>query len=288
MTRYHFDTCASYSKWQRGATSPAIWVVAFPSRGTDVESREPNVQSSAVQHDAHSRTATRPHDSAATFLADSHRAFPTETGQPTPKRDWRPRSGPRTHATKTENMITPGSEFARNDTISSLIAALGNRDGLARHRARTELVERGHESVGELIGALKHPQKKVRWEAAKALVAIADPSATTALAEALTDDDGDVRWLAAEGMIAIGRTSVWPLLQLLTQRGDSVKLRQAAHHVLHTHFDDDLDESLAPVLEALDGPSPETAVPVEAYRVLRGGGHGDLPPDGDDGVIGSD
>jgi HEAT repeat protein len=180
-------------------------------------------------------------------------------------------------------MITPHSRSTDRSTIESLIAALGSRDGLKRQDARAELIGRGHECITDLIHALKHPQEQVRWEAAKALVTIADPAATAALVDALSDQDSDVRWLAAEGLIALGRDSIWPVLERLTQRAGSEKFREAAHHVLHAHFDGELDELLAPVLGALDGPSPETGAPVAAYEALRDARRGNLPFGVDDG-----
>jgi HEAT repeat protein len=174
-------------------------------------------------------------------------------------------------------MMAPNSQSTHNRAIESLIAALSSSDGLTRQNARARLIEHGHQAVGDLIRTLKHPQEQVRWEAAKALVTIADPAATAALADALSDQDGDVRWLAAEGLIALGRDSVWPVLERLTHRAESEKFREAAHHVLHAHFDGDMDELLGPVLSALDGPSPETAVPVAAYGALRKARQGHLP-----------
>lgn len=165
-------------------------------------------------------------------------------------------------------MYTHKGQSAHRPTIESLIAALGSPDGLTRMDARIRLAERGPMAVDGLIRSLRHPQERVRWEAAKALATIADPEAASALADALSDPEGDVRWLAAEGLINIGRVSIEPVLELLTQKAGSTEFREAAHHVLHTHFNGVTDDLLVPVLEALDGPSPQTAVPIAAYRVL--------------------
>jgi hypothetical protein len=184
--------------------------------------------------------------------------------------------------TKVFGMITSNGQSRYGGMIDSLIAALASRDGLKRHEARMRLVKCGHECVGELIPMLKHPRQQVRWEAAKALAMIADRAAATALADALTDTDGDVRWVAAEGLITLGDCSIWPVLRLLMSEAGSEQVREAAHHVLHAFNDGRSAASLAPVLAALRGPSPETAVPVEAYRALPqvprfdtdDGGHG--------------
>lgn len=224
-----------------------------------------------------------PHDSVPNYSADPDGCTASENlANDIPARTTR-RTDSTPLRTKARIMITPHSQSTDRSTIESLIAALDSRDGLKRQDARAELVERGHECVADLIRALKHPQEQVRWEAAKALVTIADPAATAALADALSDEDGDVRWLAAQGLITLGRNSVWPVLERLTHRAGSEKFREAAHHVLHAHFDGELDELLAPVLGALDGPSPETGAPVAAYEALRNARRGNLPFGVDDG-----
>lgn len=175
-------------------------------------------------------------------------------------------------------MIIPDGQYGSNGSITPLIDALASHDGITRQEARALLIKRGHDAVTELIRALRHPQEQVRWEAAKALISIADPAATSALAEALRDEDGDVRWLAAEGLIALGSISIWPVLGLLTRCGDSAELRGAAHHVLDADFDDELNALIAPVVDALEGSSPETAAPVAAYRALYEAGRTGFPP----------
>jgi hypothetical protein len=188
------------------------------------------------------------------------------------------------HATheRAGNVTTHDDRWIGNDTIDSLTTALTDRNGLRRREARRRLVERGREGVDELIRLLKDPRQYVRWEAAKSLGAIADPAAGPALAEALTDSDADVRWLAAGGLIAMGMHGVRPVLERLTHPPLSEELREAAHHVLHTSFGGDMDELLAPVVEAMAGPSPETTVPVAAFRALyRARWRQKAPGDGD-------
>ena len=104
--------------------------------------------------------------------------------------------------------------------IPELTAALATSSPVARKKAREALVALGGPAVPALIQLLSHRQPHVRWEAAKALGAVADPIAASALVNALKDRDGDVRWLAAEGLVALGRDALQPLLAALMERSE--------------------------------------------------------------------
>ena len=155
------------------------------------------------------------------------------------------------------------------ETIDSLVAELGDGDGLVRERARLTLVYIGEPVVVSLIEALTDNRQGVRWEAAKALRDIADPAAAPTLVVALEDRVFDVRWLAAKGLIAIESKSIVPLLKALIERSDSVWLRQGAHHVLKELVAGELEDILDPVVTALEGPDPAVEVPVLAEVALN-------------------
>jgi len=160
------------------------------------------------------------------------------------------------------------------ENIKSLIADLGSEDGIIRVRARKSLVNIGHAAVGLLVEALASKQEWVRWEAAKTLAQIGDPSATQPLVEALRDEMFDVRWLAAEGLIHIGNKAIAPILEALTEHPDSLFMREGAHHILHDIMDDNLKKTVKPVLRALEDvePSLEVAFAAEtALDVIRKG-----------------
>jgi HEAT repeat protein len=161
----------------------------------------------------------------------------------------------------------PQEPTADSTSLDSLLAALGSYDGVARQRARQDLVAIGGPAVAPLIEALTDPNDDVRWEAAKALGQIGDPAAA-ALVSVLEDENSGIRWLAAEGLIALGREGLVPLLRALEQRSDSVWLREGAHHVLHDLARGDLEDVLSPVLAALDGIEPTMEVPWAARAAL--------------------
>jgi HEAT repeat protein len=155
------------------------------------------------------------------------------------------------------------------DAINSLIAALGDPDGLVRQRARRSLVAIEKPAVPALVKALTDPNDHRRWEAAKALGQIQDPAAAPALVSAMEDQDFGVRWLAAEGLIALGREGLVPLLQALMKHSDSSWLREGAHHVFRMLVDKDLHDLVAPLLKALDDVEPAITIPPAAQNALK-------------------
>ncbi len=154
------------------------------------------------------------------------------------------------------------------ETIKSLIADLECDDVIRCQKARRKLVALGHKAVPYLVKAMGAKKYWTRWEAAKALAQIGDPTATAALIKALEDKEFDIRWLAAEGLINIGRKAVVPLLEALIDNPMSTWLRQGAHHVLHDMNRGELDKLLMPVMNALEDVEPYIEVPVSARKAL--------------------
>jgi HEAT repeat protein len=175
----------------------------------------------------------------------------------------------------TENRVNPDNSVRSNkvntETISSLIADLGSKDGIVRVRARKSLVAIGKPSVDPLVEALASKKKLVRWEAAKAIGQIGNPTATLALVRALEDEMFDVRWLAAEALITVGKEALVPLLKALIKDLDSIWLREGAHHVFHdlARGKSDLRGVLQPVLAALEDIEPVLEVPLAAKEALN-------------------
>ncbi len=155
-----------------------------------------------------------------------------------------------------------------DDYIGRLITELANSDGLARLRARRSLVSIGASSVPALTEALSHHNWRLRWEAAKALSEIADPSATDALVAAMEDERPGVRWIASEGVIALGQRGLVPLLQALIRKSGSAWFRLGAHHVLRAMERRGMDYQVDPVLKALNGSEPAIQVPLAAVEAL--------------------
>jgi HEAT repeat protein len=177
-------------------------------------------------------------------------------------------------------MVKQASESARQDALSKadsmdaeginlFVKELGSKDWLVRVKARRNLVEIGGPAVAPLSRALTNRKELIRWEAAKALWQIGDPSATQALVRALEDKMFDVRWLAAEGLISIGKRALVPLLEALVERSDSPWMREGAHHVLHDIDKSGISEMILPILNALEGTEAHLEAPIAAEAALN-------------------
>ena len=162
-----------------------------------------------------------------------------------------------------------GNLTANEDqTIEGLIMALASHNDSVRVKARHSLVAMGKAPVPLLTKALKSENSLTKWEAAKALGEIGDPSTAPILVEALEDEDFDVRWLAAEGLTKMNINALKPLLRALEKRGDSFFLQEGAHHVFHDLAKGALRKFLAPVLAALEGLEPGEEVPWAARHEM--------------------
>ena len=160
------------------------------------------------------------------------------------------------------------------DMISDLVNKLGNSDGFVREQARLALIDIGEEAVPSLVKALASNRQQVRWEAAKALVKIADPRSIAPLIKALQDEVFDIRWLAAEALIAIGTDSIKPLLTALANEPKELFLREGAHHVIkyiisQNPKEREMNEILKSVEIALDGSVPSIMVGGAAKDALE-------------------
>jgi uncharacterized protein (DUF302 family) len=146
-------------------------------------------------------------------------------------------------------------------TIQGLIMNLSSSDEILRVHSRESLVKIGKPAVPQLVEALIRGSHWLRWEAAKGLGKIGDPTAAPALVEALKDEEFDVRWLAAEGLIKMKTGGVEPLLHALMTEVDLPRIQEGAHHVIRELIKGELKEYLTPVLSAIEGVESTIQVP---------------------------
>jgi len=158
-----------------------------------------------------------------------------------------------------------------NEKIDSLIKQLGDSDRQVRLRARKELMSLGKTALPDVSNALFNADENVRWQAAKLLSILRDPSTAPSLVKVLADEDHfGVRWLAAEALIGMRLNGIEPVLQSLIHRPESVWLRQGVHHVLHSLHDHGLTgNALDNVLCALEGQVPSIEIPAAALKALK-------------------
>jgi uncharacterized protein (DUF302 family) len=145
--------------------------------------------------------------------------------------------------------------------IQGLITNLSSNDEILRIHSRESLVKIGKPAVPQLVEALMRGGHWLRWEAAKTLDEIGDPTAAPALVEALKDEEFDVQWLAAEGLIKMKAGGVEPLLHALMTELDLSRIRGGAHHVIRELIKGELKEYLTPVLAAIEGVEPAMQAP---------------------------
>jgi hypothetical protein len=156
------------------------------------------------------------------------------------------------------------------EEIKNRLVDLENDDIRVRNTARWLLTDMGPEAVPDLIQQLKKDKEHCRWEAAKILGEIRDPSAANALVDALVDQSINVHWAASEALIKYGREAILPLLEGITRHFDSMRFRQGAYHVLHVleHFHQ-LDPHALEVLTALRDIEPSVNAPWAAERAIE-------------------
>lgn len=121
--------------------------------------------------------------------------------------------------------------------ISTLIAELGDENGLTRQRARLNLGYRGNESIPELLKAIHSPNTNTRLGAIKVLGELHATEAAQPLVPMLMDDDPDIRWSTMESLIRVGRVSMRPILEMFIRNFDSSVMREGVHHILHAFKD---------------------------------------------------
>jgi HEAT repeat protein len=170
--------------------------------------------------------------------------------------------------TPSERHVDMNDKDKRDSGIESRIAELRDKNGMTRERAREHLVALGVPAIPWLVPLLEDRESQTRWEAAKALAEIADPSAIPALIQALEDEENDVSWVAAEGLAAVGRPAVVPMLEALVQGEGSIKIRQGVHHALRGLRDSEVGEKIAGVYGALGTVGSDVGIVAEAERAL--------------------
>ncbi len=150
-----------------------------------------------------------------------------------------------------------------------LVEVLASDDEVLESAAVQALDELGPLATPALRMALEHDRDHVRWHAARALGAIADPDTAPALAHALADPDYRVRWAAAEALVNLGPAAVPAILEALTRPmpvSDSLKAARYALHRIGPHH---MQAWLEPLLHALDGAAAPAEAPGVAYRLLQ-------------------
>ncbi len=154
--------------------------------------------------------------------------------------------------------------------IDELLFEFESEDGAQRQRARRELVKLGPAIIPHLAGHLENKDDQVRWEIAKTLEELGDPSAAETMVKFLMDDVPGIRWLAGEGLIRLNRDALVPLLRGLQTNFHSAFFREGAHHVLRAlEHQGVLNDKCLETLRALEGATPAVSAPFTAAEALH-------------------
>jgi hypothetical protein len=161
------------------------------------------------------------------------------------------------------------SEHELSTDINLLLHQLSSKDMLERMKAREALVEMGRPAVSAVAAIANAKDDHVRWECAKTLSQIADPSSADTLIALLEDSEEGTRWDAALGLISIGQPAVTPLLKAIIQRSAEFAIISGARHVMHELSKTQWGAFLRPVYEDLNSFVAREAAPVAAYQALQ-------------------
>jgi hypothetical protein len=178
----------------------------------------------------------------------------------------------------TNGIKHPIEELTAASNEGELIAALSSKNAIERLHARRALVARGSSAVPALTRALEDRRDWVRWESAKALAQIGDPTSVPSFIRALKDRNPGVRWVGAEGLIAIGDDALAPLFHTLLEARKADReedrdwewLRDGVHHVCHALAHNyPVSEAARAVVRTIETYGSDTYLPLALERGLR-------------------
>lgn len=172
-------------------------------------------------------------------------------------------------------LVEDGYSFdfsAMPSDVEALMQTLNGEDGLAREKARSELVIMGGAATEHLVRAAKGGRWQLRLEATRALAAMSDPATIGVLVDQF-EDTFEIGWAASEGISRLGRKGAEAALQKLEQDHDSHGVRTAVLHALRSMNDGQVRVIVADVVLALQEPiarSPERLAAMHALEQLKG------------------
>lgn len=150
----------------------------------------------------------------------------------------------------------------------ALLKALDSKEAGLHRAAWTAMVECGKSMEATWLQALSHPNRHVRWHAARGLGLIGHLGGVDLLAEGLTHADQEVRWSAAETLSRLGQPALPAILNLLTRHPLDEPFRQAVYHALHGMSNPETQQLLKPLLTALRSPAAALEAPMAASRII--------------------
>ncbi|MCB0806619.1 MAG: HEAT repeat domain-containing protein [Bacteroidales bacterium] len=154
--------------------------------------------------------------------------------------------------------------------VRALLNDLMSGNTIKRKEARHWLESQGEDVLDDLHYLLRAKDHQLRWEAAKALEDIASSKSIPVFIKLMHNHETEFRWMAAEGLRKIGKESIPAVLELVENSGQSVHIRQGAHHVLNALYSEQEKLEQKNLMDALSNSNElgETA-PVWAEEALE-------------------
>ena len=150
---------------------------------------------------------------------------------------------------------------------SLLLALTMSRDELHREASRA-LNNLGPLAKSVWIEALDHPDKHIRWEAARGLGRLGDARAVDILAGGLLDQNYSVCWATSDALAHLGTQAIPAILTILSEHRLNEPSRNAVYHALYGVFSASTQTYIEPLLDALREPAPEIEAAAIARRLL--------------------
>lgn len=149
-----------------------------------------------------------------------------------------------------------------------LVAALAKDREELHKAAQHALFELGPKAQKAWLEALNHPNRHIRWHAARGLGQACDARAANILVEGLLDESSAVRWATAGVLSNLDALAVPAILKFIIQHPLTESLREAVFHAIHNMPSQYVQDYLQPLLAALHSPAADLEAPAAAQRLL--------------------
>jgi len=154
--------------------------------------------------------------------------------------------------------------------VSPLLNTLRGADEQLGSQIFNSLVHLGSAATPALIDASASMANCFCWQSVRALGTIGDQRALPVLVSALGDSDHSVAWMSAKGLVHFGKSSLAPVLRLLTTAEMTPWLAQTASYVLYSQYqiNSKLKPYLEPIVQNMRGVAYRVATPLTAQKAL--------------------
>jgi HEAT repeat protein len=149
-----------------------------------------------------------------------------------------------------------------------LIKALAKDRSILHQAANRALHDLDTAAGPAYLEALNHPNRHIRWHAARGLGHIGDARCVDVLVEGLYDDNQSIRWATARVLADLDRLAVPAILNVLIQHTLTEPLREAGFHAMNSMPSTQTRERLRPLLLVLRSATTSMQASAIAHHLL--------------------